>query len=176
MNFNLLSVLFVFISITGCASFSHEKYLDLSVIEKTNWHLITTKNAEGFFGVPDIKEAIPNSQYEEVWIYLDGNPQSTKLSLIFLTNSGALQSANWFFRQNEKPVSLEYLMNRYGKRAYQEQNVKKQETTPSPKMKFYSHNGNGPEIAVYTKSGLVSSLSWEVNPSPAQTKRSPTSH
>lgn len=174
MSFKAIKLTILTLFISSCASIAQNPRVTLEQLDDINWQSINKSNADQVFGKPDMKSFVSDEKNEEVWIYLGGNPKNTKLSLIFTESTGMLQSANWFFRQSDDQAKLSTLMSHYG-----ESNYKKSvsgEAPKAPKLDIYKHQKSGPDILVFSKSGIASSLSWEITASTSTLKRSPTSH
>ncbi|WP_415062845.1 hypothetical protein [Bdellovibrio sp.] len=145
-------------------------------MDRVHWADVNTSTAERIFGKPDIREYADSERREDAWVYLGGEPKTTRLSLIFNAHTGTLLSANWFFRATDSEANLESLAKRYSHLKFDLEHPYENGDVRGPKMLFYSSKDGGVEIAVYKRSKVVSSLSWEIAPSLAPEKRKPTSH
>jgi hypothetical protein len=163
---------------TACVSttFDNHERLSLSQINKINWTEINQDNAVKYFGKPDIKEHADSLKKEVAWVYLGGTPRTTRLALIFNANLGTLISANWFFRSTDKESTLESLEKNYPQLSFDLKSPIVRDDLRGPEILIYPSKNGGPLLAIYKRSNMFSSLSWELSSQARQEKRKPTSH
>lgn len=169
-----LSALFASASCTSLPS-NRETKLTLSQVDKVNLAEVTNSNAEQKFGKPTLKDYLDKDHLEEGWLYVDGNPATTRLSLIFSASTGKLISAHWFINEMDPEANFDAVRKRYPHVSFDLKNPSKKEGLYGPTLFFNSQN-SPMKVAIDEKSNLVNSLSWRLAPSLIPDKRKPTSH
>ncbi|UXR65839.1 hypothetical protein EZJ49_06205 [Bdellovibrio bacteriovorus] len=168
--------IFSLLALSACAIPAKKdgESLTLTKVEKIEWSKMSQPVLLKQIGSPDKKAMIGPQGEEEVWIYLGGEPRSTRLSVIFNAKTSQLLSANWFFRSNDPGTELKDIFNRYNQYEF---TLEPEESYSTSRMQFYKSKNGDLELAVNKKSGDVNSISWEVVPEAASSsKRKPTSH
>lgn len=165
----------IFMSTSCATSQNVASSLNLSQVEKIDFANLSIENAVQKIGTPTLKDFIDSNKSEEGWIYLDGQPATTRLSLVFNTSSGKLVSAHWFLNENDPEARLSALLERFPGAAIDLHAPIKKDGPDGPTL-FYSSKNSPLRVAVDQKSNLVSSISWRLAPSAIPDKRRPTSH
>ncbi|WP_415062992.1 hypothetical protein [Bdellovibrio sp.] len=149
--------------------------LSLTQIDSLNLMNLNTVTAKKELGAPDIKDYTDSSHQEETWLYLAGEPTTTRLSLIFNAATGNIISAHWFMDDREPESELNRLIKRYPKASFDIKNPTKKESIYGPSL-FYQSSTTPLTIIVDERTNSVSAMSWTANPSLTPSGRKPTSH
>lgn len=176
MKISTTSFFLLLMLLSACSTSPDQKNktISFSAIAKINWTIINKSNAEKYFGKADAANVIYPKKSEEGWVYIGDRDKTAHLSLLFDIQTDKLISANWFFGDTEKNLTLDQLIQQHPNLSF---DLEKPEAVNNGarEMHFYSSKDKDFVAAVRGQTNTVSSISWEM-PGFKVEKRKPTSH
>ena len=162
MNKNIsvfLAMTLVFLM--SCTSLSHKNkhVLKLENVEKLKVAKTSRAEAQTLLKKPD-KILLLKESSEEIWLYLEGKYNATRLSLNFDSSTGLLQTIGWFVRENDLEAELEQSKARYETASFLSKEAEWVNSHAGPDDIYFSDQNMGLEIQYGKNRQKVKSITW----------------
>ena len=141
--------------------------LTLAQAETLHPGLTTQGRALQILGAADMKPELLELQGKETWLYLDEDHKATRLSLIFDSTTGKLETVNWFVHQGDPEASLNYIRNHYPTASLVKRNAKWPTPDAAPDETFFVDEKSGLKIVFARTPKQVEAIVWKT-PGPAK--------
>lgn len=162
--------------LSSCASFTKApRSLTFESIKSVRLNQTTREQVTAQFGKPDKVFTMEDS--EEIWLYLDGKYNSSRLSLSFGPKKNVVQVIGWFVDEKDAEYEVDTALARFPSAAFIRTEAEWVNPHAAPAEAFYTDAKLGVELEVDKFRKKVQAISWRIpGEIPVESKREPAKY